>query len=163
MTRLTEVNILHGVKKNNIWGYHDRKGLGVKIKPSQLTIKSKAKATFLRRNDVDIMEWSGANADRRGKRDKLEYLGKEPKLWSKNEFNNSMGGGRAINSGFASGGDFNSFKINKLENSGKANINSFNPSPFKLDLNMSAKKIKNKKSEKSKKIINKKINIKIKK
>ena len=163
MTRLTETNILHGVKRANIFGHHDRKNLGIKIKPSRLAQVNKSKTAYLIRNEVDIMEWDGANADRRGKKNKLEYLGKEPVLWSKNEFNNKMGGGRAMNSGFSAGGDFNSFKINTIENSGKANINSFNPSPFKLDLNRSAKKINKKKPIKTKKVVNQKVNIKIKK
>ena len=163
MVRLTEVSLLNGVKKANIYGHHDRRGLGMKIKTNQMMVKDKGKSSYLQRNAVDIGEWDGANSDRRGKKSKLEYLGKEPILWSKNEFNNKMGGGRAINSGFAAGGDFNSFTINQIEDSGKANINSFNPSPFKLDLNRSSKKIKNKKPEKTRKVINKKINIKIKK
>jgi hypothetical protein len=163
INRLTEINILHGVKRANIFGHHDRKGLGIKIKPSRLMVKEKGRLAYLNRNEVDIMEWDGANADRRGKKSKLEYLGKEPVLWSKNEFNNKMGGGRAMTSGFAAGGDFNSFKINTIENSGKANINSFNPSPFKLDLNRSSKKINKKKSIKTKKVVNQKVSIKIKK
>lgn len=161
MTRLNEVEILNGVKNANIYGYHDRKNLGLKIKTSQMRIKDQSKEAYLRRNDVDIAEWDGANADRRGKKDKLEYLGSEPMLWSKNEFNNSMGGGRAENSGFASGGDFNNFDIQKIEDSGKADINSYNPAPFKINLDMSSQKIKDTKPTKAKKVVNKKVNVKI--
>lgn len=160
MTRLNEVDILSGIKNANIYGHHDRKNLGIKIKTSQMAIRVKSKEAFLKRNEVDIAEWEGSNTDRRGKKDKLEYLGSEPMLWSKNEFNNSMGGGRAETSGFASGGDFSSFAINKIEDSGKADINSYNPAPFKLNLDMSTQKVA-KAPASSKKVVNKKVNIKL--
>ena len=152
MARLTEVSLLNGVKNANIYGHHDRKGLGIKIKTGQMIQKQKGKTSFLRRNDVDIGEWDGANSDRRGKKNKLEYLGSEPMLWSKNEFDNVMGGASAINSGFSAGGDFGSFRVQSIESSGKPNINGYNPSPFKLKLNKSVTQLGKPKKEKKIKI-----------
>lgn len=160
--KLTESSIMKGVKKANIYGYHDRKDIGVKIKVSQLAKKEKAKEAFLRRNEVDIMEWRGANSDMRGFKNKLEYLGKSPHLWTKDEFNNKMGGGKAMNSGFAKGGDFNNFNTYKIEGFGKANINSKNTAPFHLRLDKGVQSVIDK-GKKTKPKENKKTKVKFRK
>jgi hypothetical protein len=105
------------------------------------------------------MEFRGANSDVRGKRNTLDRDGTKPLFWSKGEFNNSMGGGKAENSGFSAGGDFGNMKATKLESSGKPNINARTPAPFKLDLNTQSKRVLKIRTEK-KKIVNKQPKIK---
>jgi hypothetical protein len=141
VVRIPERDIMHGVKKANIYGFHDRKNLGIKIPTSQKTKKEREIQSRIDRNQVNINEWKGANADLRGNRTALEDHGSKPLVWSKNEFNNSMGGGQAENSGFAKGGDFTRFKAPKLQDSGKANLNSFTPASFKFNLTKEQKQM----------------------
>jgi hypothetical protein len=139
--RIPQRDIMHGVKKANIYGYHDRKNLGIVIPTSQKTKKEREIQSRIDRNQVNINEWKGANADLRGNRTALEDHGSKPLVWSKNEFNNSMGGGRAENSGFSKGGDFNRFKAPKIMDSGNANLSSFTPASFKFNLSKEQKQM----------------------
>ncbi len=157
--RLPPTHIMEGVKKANIYGHHDRKNLGIKIPTSQKVQKEKLIKSSLARRQVDIMEFYGANADVRGKRSTLDRNGTKPLFWSKGEFNNSMGGGKAEDSGFSAGGNFADMRAYKIESSGKPNINAYSPAPFKLDLNNQSKKVVKLRTEK-KKVVEKKTPIK---
>ena len=157
--RILPTQIIEGVKKANIYGYHDRKNLGINIPTSQKTQKQKLVESSLQRRQVDIMEYRGANADVRGMRSTMDRDGTKPLFWTKGEFNNSRGGGKAENSGFSAGGDFGNMKATKLESSGKPNINARTPAPFKLDLNTQQKRVVKIRTEK-KKIVEKKVPIK---
>jgi len=157
--RIQPSYVMEGVKKANIFGHHDRKQLGIKIPTSQKTQKEQLIKSTLGRRKVDIMEFYGANADIRGKRTTLERNGTKPLFWSKGEFNNSMGGGKAEDSGFSAGGNFAEMTAYKIESSGKPNINSYSPAPFKIDLNNQSKRVVKLRSEK-KKIVEKKVPIK---
>jgi hypothetical protein len=159
VVRIQPTHIMDGVKKANIYGHSDRKNLGIKIPTSQKVKKEKLIQSNLQRRQVDIMEFRGANSDVRGKRNTLDRDGTKPLFWSKGEFNNSMGGGKAENSGFSAGGDFGNMKATKLESSGKPNINARTPAPFKLDLNTQSKRVLKIRTEK-KKIVNKQPKIK---
>ena len=148
--RIQPTHIMEGVKKANIFGHHDRVNIGVKIPTSQKVQKEKLVESNIQRRQVDIMEYYGANADIRGKRTTMDRDGTKPLFWTKGEFNNSMGGGKAENSGFSAGGDFGNMKAVKLESSGKPNINARTPAPFKIDLNNQQKRVVKLRADKKK-------------